>query len=386
MNTLFSRMPTTIFEEMSGLARAHGAINLGQGFPDTPGPIAIREKVGEASVHGDNQYPSMWGTPDLRRAIAGYYRRQDLDIDPDREVVVTSGATEALTAAILALVQPGDEVVLFQPMYDSYAPMVRLAGGTPVPVSLKPPHWRFDRAMLEAAFTARTKVVIVNTPTNPTGVVMAAEDLALLAEFCLRHDAIAISDEVWEAVVMAPAVHRSLMSQPGMRERCVKVGSAGKLFALTGWKVGWMIAAPPLAQVLARAHQFLTYTTAPNLQAAVAWGLEASEDWFSQMPPALARSRDRLKAGLEQAGFGVLPTEGTYFLCVDLAASGIEAGDRDFCLRAVAEAGIAAIPLSAFYERDPVTSIIRLCFAKRDETLDEGVRRLAQARRLFAKP
>jgi aspartate/methionine/tyrosine aminotransferase len=383
---VYESMPTTIFTVMSGLAREKGAINLGQGFPDEPGPAAILLKAAEAIVRGDNQYPPMPGLPELRQAVAAHYARfQGLDLDWQSEVTVTSGATEALACAFLALVRPGDEVVLFQPVYDAYLPMVRRAGGIPRLVNLEPPHWRFDRAALEAAFSERTRLVVLNNPLNPTASVAGEADLALLAEFCVRHDAIAVCDEVWEQVVFAPAVHRPLMAFPDMRERTVKIGSAGKMFALTGWKVGFLCAAPALTEVLAKAHQFLTFTTPPGLQAAVAWGLENSEAWFASMPHTLAASRDRLAEALRREGFKVLESQGTYFLNVDLAASGIAEDDMAFCLRAVNEAGVAAIPVSAFYETAPVTSIMRLCFAKKDATLEEGARRLAKARDLAAR-
>jgi N-succinyldiaminopimelate aminotransferase len=380
-NPIFANLPTTIFEEMSGLARELGAVNLGQGFPDDPGPEAIRAKAADAVLNGYNQYPPMAGLPELRRAVAAHYARtQGLDLDPLAEITVTSGATEALAAAFLALIEPGDEVIVFQPLYDSYLPIIRLAGGVPRLVSLQPPHWRFTREMLAAAFTPRTRFLVLNNPMNPTGVVMPEADLALLAELCVAHDVIAICDEVWEQVVFGEARHRPLIGFPGMRERCVKIGSAGKMLGLTGWKVGFLAAAPKLTHALARAHQFLTFTTAPNLQAAVAWGLENSDAWFRDMPRDLARSRDRLAEGLRREGFTVLPSEGTYFLNVDLAASGIEMADRDFCLLAVKQAGVAAIPVSALYEQEPVTHIVRLCLAKADATLDAGIERLARAR------
>jgi len=386
VNPIFSSLPTTIFEEMSGLARTLGAVNLGQGFPDDPGPEAIRAKAADAVVNGYNQYPPMAGLPELRQAVAAHYARtQGLDLDWASEVTVTSGATEALAAAFFGLIQPGDQVVVFQPFYDSYLPIIRRAGGVPRLVSLQPPQWRFDRAMLEAAFTERTRFVVLNNPINPAGVVLPEADLALLAEFCVAHDVIAICDEVWEQVVFGNAVHRPLIAFPGMRGRTVKIGSAGKMFGLTGWKVGFLCAAPELTHTLARAHQFLTFTTPPNLQAAVAWGLENSGDWFSTMPRGLERSRDRLVAGLKREGFAVLTSQGTYFLNIDLAASGIAEPDRDFALRAVKEAGVAAIPVSAFYETDAVTSILRLCFSKRDETLDAGIERLAKARELSVR-
>jgi N-succinyldiaminopimelate aminotransferase len=381
-NSLYAGLPTTIFTVMSALAREHGAVNLGQGFPDEAGPEAILRAASEALLHGSNQYPPMQGLPELRQAVANHYVRQGLRLDPTQEVTVTSGATEALACAFLGLIEPGDEVVLFQPLYDSYLPMVRRAGGTPRLARLEPPHWRFDRAMLERVFSDRTRLVVLNNPLNPTATVFRDEDLALLAEFCVRHDAVAVCDEVWEQVVFGGAVHRPLMAFPGMRERTVKIGSAGKMFALTGWKVGWLLAAPALTEVIAKAHQFLTFTTAPNLQAGVAWGLANSEAWFEAMPYALARSRERLAEGLRGEGFVVLPSEGTYFLNIDLAASGIDEDDASFCFRSVKEAGVAGIPVSAFYETDPVTNVLRLCFAKRDATLDAGVTGLARARDL----
>ena len=383
VHPVFAHMPTTVFEEMSGLARELGAINLGQGFPDDPGPEAIRAKAADLVLNGYNQYPPMAGLPELRQAVAAHYQRtQGLDLDWKTEVTVTSGATEALAAAFLALVEPGDEVIVFQPVYDAYLPLIRRAGGVPKLVRLSPPHWRFDRAMIEAALTDKTRLVVLNNPLNPAGTVASHADLALLAEICVERNLTAICDEVWEQVVFDGLTHTSLMTLPGMRERTVKVGSAGKMFGLTGWKVGFLMAAPALTHGLSRAHQFLTFTTPPNLQGAVAYGLDNPGQWFSAMPRDLQRSRDRLAAGLTREGFVVLPSSGTYFLNVDLPASGVTEPDRAFCLRAVKAAGVAAIPVSALYEEEPVTTIMRLCFAKRDETLDAGIERLARAREL----
>ena len=380
-NPIFASLPTTIFEVMSSLSRELGAINLGQGFPDKPGPLAIREAAARACIDGPNQYPSMLGLPELRQAVAAHYNaRQGLDLDWSKEVTVTSGATEALAASFLGLIEPGDEVVVIQPVYDAYLPMIRRAGGVPRLISLTPPHWRLTREALKGVFSERTKIVALNNPLNPAAVAFAEEDLALLAEFCVRYDAIAVCDEVWEQVVFAPHRHRPLIGFPGMRERCVKIGSAGKMFALTGWKIGFLCAAPALTQVLAKTHQFLTFTTPPNLQAAIAWGLANCDDWFAQMPVALARSRDRLAVGLRREGFSVLESQGTYFLNLDLTASGVAEDDAAFCMRAIREHGVASIPVSSFYETAPVTNIVRLCFAKADATLDEGVRRLAAAR------
>ena len=383
VHPLYTGMPPTIFDEMSGLARAHGALNLGQGFPDDPGPEALRRAAAEAVLHGYNQYPPSRGLPELRRAIAAHYARtQGLSFDPDTQVTVTSGATEALASAILALVEPGDEVILFQPAYDAYAPLVRRAGGIPRFVTLTPPDWRWTAGQLEAAFTPRTRAVILNTPVNPTGVVVLQADLEILAEACRARSIPVICDEVWEQLVFDGAVHRPLIALPGMADLAVKIGSAGKMFGLTGWKVGFLCAGPALSPALARAHQFLTFTTPPNLQAAVAFGLETPGDWFTQMPARLQASRDRLAAALRREGFAVAHSQATYFLTVDLPASGVDEADRAFALRAVTQAGVAAIPVSAFYETEAVTRVLRLCFAKTDEVLDEAATRLARARDL----
>jgi aspartate/methionine/tyrosine aminotransferase len=385
-NPIYEALPTTIFTVMSGLAQELGAINLGQGFPDEPGPEAIRRRAADETMTGSNQYPPMPGLPALREAVARHYaRHQGLDFDWRSEITVTSGATEALADAFLALLSPGDEAILFPPLYDCYAPMIRRAGGAPRFVPLALPGFHVDLAALEAAVTPRTRLVVLNNPLNPAAVVAPEAELAALAAFCVRNDLIAVCDEVWEHIVFPPHIHRPLIAFPGMRERTVKIGSAGKMFALTGWKVGFLAAAPGLTVTLAKAHQFLTFTTPPNLQAAVAWGLDNSEAWFGEMPRHLAASRDRLTEALRREGFAVLEGEGTYFLAVDLAASGVAEDDRAFCLRAVKEAGVAAIPISAFYEQAPVANLIRLCFAKQDATLDEGARRLAKARDLSRK-
>ncbi|ACL59027.1 aminotransferase [Methylobacterium nodulans] len=377
MNPIFADLPTTVFEVMSALARETGAVNLGQGFPDDPGPEDVRRKAAEAVIHGWNQYPPMMGLPELREAVAAHYARwQGLSVDPGTEVMVTSGATEALAGALMALVEPGDEVVLFAPLYDAYLPLVRRAGGVPRMVRLTPPHFRLDEAALAAAFSARTRVVLFNNPLNPTATVFPEEDLALLAEFCRRFDAVAVCDEVWEHVVFDGRRHRPLMALPGMRERTVKIGSAGKIFSLTGWKVGFVLASPPLMRVLAKAHQFLTFTTPPNLQAAVAYGLGKEDSYFEAMRAGLARSRDRFSAGLRDLGFSVLPSAGTYFLNIDIAPLG-ESDDVAFCERLVRRHGVAAIPVSAFYAEDPVRQVVRFCFAKTDETLDRALDRLS---------
>ena len=384
MNPIFANQPPTIFDVMSTLAREHNAINLGQGFPDADGALDVREAAARALIEASNQYPPSPGLPQLRNAVAEHYGRlQGLSLDGMNEVVITSGATEAIAASILALVAPGDEVVMFQPTYDTYLPMVRLAGGVPLLIELQPPHWRITADALEAAFSDRTRVVLFNNPLNPAAIAYGAEDLDLLAQACVRHNVIAICDEVWEQVVFDGRPHLPLMRRPGMRDRAVKIGSAGKVFSLTGWKVGWACAAPPLAAAIAKVHAFIAFSTAPNLQLAVAWGLAKDEAYFRAMRDGFAHSRDRLTAGLTAEGFAVLPSQGTYFALVDLPASGISLDDAAFSRRAVLEAGVASIPVSAFYATNPVTSVIRLCFSKQDAVLDEGIKRLSQARKLF---
>lgn len=384
MNPLYANLPTTIFEKMSALARETGAINLGQGFPDAGWPRDVLEAGARALTEGYNQYPPMPGIPDLRQAIADHYRRhQGIDLDWQTEITVTSGATEALAASILALVSPGDEVLMIQPMYDAYLPMVKQAGGVPKLIRLEPPEWRLTEAALAEAFTPRTRVVLLNNPLNPTATMFSDAELALLARFVVAHDAVVISDEVWEHVVFDGRAHTPIMAQPEMRERTVKIGSGGKIFSLTGWKVGWMCAAPKLTHALARAHQFLTFTTPPNLQAAVAYGLGKADDYFTTMRADFARSRDRLASGLEAAGWKTLPSAGTYFLSVDLAATGIALDDVSFCDRLAREGDVVAIPVSAFYAETPVTSVVRFCFAKADATIDAALERMAKARALF---
>ena len=378
MNKIFADLPNTIFDVMSQAARDLNAINLGQGFPDDPGPLDIREKAADAVLNGYNQYPSMMGIPELRQAIATHYGHwHGVTLDPMSEVMVTSGATEALTGSILGLVEPRDEVLVFQPMYDSYVPIIRLAGGTPKFLRLEPPHWRLPEEAIRKAITPKTRYVILNNPLNPAAVVYPREDLEMLARICQEFDLIAICDEVWEHVVFDGRKHIPLISIPGMRDRTVKIGSAGKMFGLTGWKIGFVCAAPHILRVLAKAHQFITFTTAPNLQVAVAYGLGKPDEYFLQMRTDLARSRDRLSRGLSGIGFPVLDSQGTYFLNVDLAPLGLNETDEAFCKRLVHEHKVAAIPVSAFYEENHVTSVVRFCFSKKDATLDTALERLS---------
>ena len=378
MNRIFADLPNTIFDVMSQAARDLNAINLGQGFPDDPGPLDVRQKAADAVLNGYNQYPSMMGIPELRQAIATHYAHwHGLQFDAMSEVMVTSGGTEALTGSILGLVEPGDEVLVFQPMYDSYVPIIRMAGGIPKFLRLEPPHWRLPEDAIRKAITPKTKYVILNNPLNPAAVVYPREDLEMLGRICQEFDLIAICDEVWEHIVFDGRKHIPLISIPGMRERTVKIGSAGKIFGLTGWKIGFVCAAPHLLRVLAKTHQFITFTTAPNLQVAVAYGLGKPDEYFFQMRKELARSRDRLSQGLSNLGFPVLDSQGTYFLNVDLAPLGLNETDEAFCKRIVHEHKVAAIPVSAFYEENHVTSVVRFCFSKKDETLDTALERLA---------
>ncbi|MCG6203027.1 aminotransferase [Rhodopseudomonas sp. HC1] len=380
MNKVFADLPVTVFEAMSQLARDNNAINLGQGFPDDPGPEDIRRAAADAVLNGYNQYPSMMGIPELRQAIATHYAHwHGVTLDPMTEVMVTSGATEALASAILSVVSPGDEVIVFQPVYDSYLPIIRQAGGIPKLVRLEPPHWRITEEALRAVFTPKTKAILFNNPLNPAAVVYPREDLELLARFCQEFDAVAICDEVWEHVTFDGLSHIPLIAIEGMRDRCIKIGSAGKIFSLTGWKIGFVCAAPPLLRVAAKVHQFLAFTTAPNLQVAVAYGLGKSDDYFLQMRKDLARSRDRLADGLARIGLPVIRSQGTYFLTVDLAPLGLNESDEAFCKRIVNDYKVAAIPVSAFYEEEPVTSVVRFCFAKNDQTLDTALERLSDA-------
>ena len=385
MNPLFANLPTSIFAHMSGLAAEHGAVNLGQGFPDFGWPGDVLDHAAEAVRTGWNQYAPMRGLPELREAVVDHYRHHQQVAIALEEVTVTSGATEALASAIMALVSPGDEVVLFQPLYDAYVPLVRRAGGVPKFVSLTPPEWRITGEALEEAFSERTRLVIFNNPHNPTARMFDRRELGLLADFCSRFDAVVLTDEVWEHLVFDGREHIAFSMLPGMAERTVKVGSAGKIFSLTGWKVGWIIAPEVLALPISKAHQYMTFATPPNLQSAVAYGLGKEDSYFEEMRAAFARARDEMVAQLEAAGFATLPAEGTYFLSVDLAASGIAVDDIAFCERAVREAGVAAIPVSAFYDEAPVTNVIRLCFAKQPETIRTGVENLRRAKALFGR-
>lgn len=373
---------TTIFEQMSARASASGAINLGQGFPDSAGPDSVRATAARAILEGPHHYPRMRGTDALRAAVAGHYKAtQGLWLDPATDIVVTSGATEALAAAILALVCPGDGVIVIEPAYDAYAPLVRRAGGVPQFVRLTPPDWRIDATLLQEAVTPETRLILVNDPVNPTGRMLKADERAQIAALALRHDLLIVADEVWEEVRPDGRPHVSLAADPLLAGRVVKIGSAGKIFQLTGWKVGWACAPAGLAARIAASHQFLTFTTVPALQQAVACGLETERGWLQGMRAEISAGRALLADGLKAAGYAVLPSEATWFLCVDLAASGISLDDMAFCTALVDCHGVAGIPVSAFFEgQDVPTNVVRLCHAKAPATIDAALERLARAR------
>jgi aspartate/methionine/tyrosine aminotransferase len=377
-NPVYTGLPTTIFEVMSRLANEHQSINLGQGFPDVDGPEDVRRMAAEAVIAGPNQYPPMMGLPELRQAVAASNQRfYGLDIDWKSEVLITSGATEALSDVITALIEPGDEVVLIEPLYDCYLPLVKRAGGIPRLVRLTPPEWKLDRAQLAAAFSPKTKAILINNPMNPAAKVFSREELALIAELCVAFDTYAICDEVYEHILFDGQAHIPLMTLPGMRERAVRIGSAGKTFSLTGWKVGYVTAAPHLLDPITKAHQFTTFTTPAHLQKAVAFGLGKDDSYYGELSGALAAKRDRLSTGLADLGFGVAPCDGTYFVTADVTPLGLSGDDVELCRRMTIEAGVTAVPVSAFYAGTAPTSFVRFCFSKRDEILDAALARLA---------
>lgn len=380
MNPIYERMATSVFERMSLLAAKHNAVNLGQGFPDFGWADEVLDAASRALLEGSNQYAPSRGIPALRQAVADHYRRHYGCADCAEQVCVTSGATEALGAAILASVSSGDEVIILTPAYDSYAPMIRRAGGIVREVPLKSPQWRIDEDALRSAVGPNTKAIIFNNPQNPTGRLFERCELEVIAGVAIDHDLTVISDEVWEHILLDGQTFTPLASLPKMGERVIKIGSAGKIFSLTGWKVGWMIAPQSLAGTIAKAHQFLTFCTPPNLQSAVAFGMAEGDGWIDPMQRRFAGARDRMTSGLRGAGYSVLDAQSTYFLCVDLLASGISLYDHAFATLAVEQAGVAVVPVSSFAEQDQPTNLVRLCFGKKDETIDRGVAAMAKAR------
>ncbi len=376
-NAILSSFGTTVFEVMSQLAQEHGAINLGQGFPDGNGPPDVVEAAVEHLRNGQNQYPPMFGLPALRQAVAENNRRfYGLDVDWASEVLVTSGATEALASSLFGLIEPGDEVVLIEPLYDSYLPIVQRAGGVARLVRLEPPDWALPRSALAEAFSDRTKLILLNSPMNPCSKVFSPDELGFIAELLQRHDAYAVCDEVYEHLVFDGVAHTPLMTLPGMRERCVRIGSAGKTFSLTGWKVGYITAVPALLSPIIKAHQFITFTTPPNLQAAVAYGLAKENDYFETLAGEMEARRDLLRDGLAEIGFEVLPCQGSYFITTDYRPLGFNGDDVEFCRHITTEAGVCAVPVSAFYQGGEVKHFARFCFCKDAASLNEAVARL----------
>ncbi|MFB7539010.1 pyridoxal phosphate-dependent aminotransferase [Streptomyces zaomyceticus] len=380
LNRRLAEFGTTIFAEMSALAARTGSINLGQGFPDTDGPEEIREAAVRALRDGrGNQYPPGPGVPELRSAIADHQRqRYGLAFDPDTEVLVTAGATEAIAAALLALVEPGDEVIALEPYYDSYAACVAMAGGTRVPVTLRPHEGGYvlDLDELRAAVTDRTRLILLNTPHNPTGTVLTRAELTAVAELAIERDLLVVTDEVYEHLVFDGTEHVPIASLPGMRERTVTIGSAGKTFSFTGWKVGWITASPGLTAAVRSAKQFLTYVSSGPFQYAIAEALRLPAAYFDGLRADLEAKRDLLSDGLAQAGFAVYRPAGTYFVTTDIRPLGAEDGFA-FCRSLPERAGVVAIPNAVFYDdREAGAPFVRFAFCKKTEVLEEAVSRL----------
>ncbi|GJF29064.1 aminotransferase [Kitasatospora sp. NE20-6] len=377
LNRRLEGLGTTIFAEMSALATATGSINLGQGFPDTDGPREIAEAAARAVLDGHgNQYPPGPGIPELRTAVAEHQQRfHGLAYDPDTEVLVTAGATEAIAAALLALLEPGDEVIAFEPFYDSYAACIAMAGAVRVPLTLRAPSFRPDLDELRALITPRTRLLLINTPHNPTGTVLSAEELAGIAALAVEHDLLVVADEVYEHLVYTGA-HHPIAALPGMRERTVSISSAGKTFSFTGWKVGWVTASPALVAAVRTAKQYLTYVSAGPFQYAVAEALRLPRAYFDTLRADLAHKRDLLADGLEAAGFRVFRPEGTYFITTDITPLGEKDG-LEFCRSLPARCGVVAIPNVVFYDdTEAGRSLVRFAFCKKTEVLEEAASRL----------
>ncbi len=370
---------TTIFAEMSALAATTGSINLGQGFPDTDGPAEVLDAAVEAIRTGQNQYPPGPGLPVLRTAIAEHQQRfYGLAYDPDTEVLVTAGATEALAGALLGLLDTGDEVVLFEPMYDSYQACIALAGATARPVTLRPPGYGFDPDELRAAINPKTKLLLVNTPHNPTGKVLDAAEMQMIADLAIEHDLIVVTDEVYEHLCFDGTRHLAMATLPGMRDRTLGISSGGKTFNTTGWKIGWMCGPAPLVTAARTAKQFLTYVNGGPFQVGVAAGLRLPDAYFEHLAADLQAKRDRLVPGLVEAGFEVYPSSGTYFVTVDIRPLRADGDGMAFCRELPHRAGVVAIPNEVFYaDRHEGRHLVRFAFCKRLDVLDEAVARLA---------
>jgi N-succinyldiaminopimelate aminotransferase len=377
LNARLAGMGTTIFAEMSALAVTTGAVNLGQGFPDTDGPREIAEAAAAAIMEGrGNQYPPGAGIPELRQAIAAHQKRfYGIDLDPDFGVLVTAGATEAIAAALIALMEPGDEAIAFEPYYDSYAASVAMAGGTRVPVTLRPPGFRPDLDALATAITPRTRLILLNTPHNPTGVVFTPGELARVAELACQHDLLVVSDEVYEHMVF-DGTHLPIATLPGMAERTVTISSAAKMFSFTGWKVGWVTGSPEVVAAVRTVKQFLTYVSSGPFQYAIAEALALPDEFYASIAGELRAKRDFFCAGLADAGFEVYRPAGTYFVTTDVRPLGYADG-MEFCRELPQRAGVVAIPSSVFYDNaEAGRSQVRFAFCKRHEVLAEALTRL----------
>ncbi len=375
-NPVFAQLPTSIFTVMSALAVKHQAINLGQGFPDLDGPQSVRAVAAKALMDGPNQYPLMRGVIELRQALCAHAAKfHGLTYDAGQEVLVTSGATEALAASIFGLVARGDEIVLIEPHYDAYRPIAEAAGAVVKTITLSPPGWRLTKEALAAAITPKTRAVLMNTPLNPVGRVFDAEEMQALADAVAGSNAVVICDEVYEHLTFDGRKHIALASLPGMRDRVVRIGSAGKIFSLTGWKVGWVMGPQALIDVIANVHQFLTFTTPGAQQLGIAHGLAQEMDFPLALTQRLQGNRDALAKGLSEIGFEVLPSEGTYFLTARIDGLTNEK-DLAFCERMVREAGVAAIPLSSFFAAGTPDIYVRFAFCKQRSLLEEALKRL----------
>ncbi|MDE0605001.1 MAG: pyridoxal phosphate-dependent aminotransferase [bacterium] len=378
LNERLVEFGTTIFAEMSALALVTGAINLGQGFPDTDGPREVADAAVAAIRAGHNQYPPGLGIADLRLAVAEHQKRfYDLDFDPDTEVLITAGATEAIAAVMLSLLEPGDEVVLFEPYYDSHIAGIAMAGAQRRLVTLRPPHYRFDPDELAAAIGPRTRMIVVNSPHNPTGKVFDRQELELIAELCRRHDLLAVTDEVYEHLAY-DGEHIPMATLPGMRERTITVSSGGKTFSFTGWKIGWVCAVPELRDAVTTTKQFLTFVNGAPFQHAIAVGLRLGDDYFDGLRAGLMARRDQLSGGLAAAGFEVFRPAGTYFVTADVRPLGFDDG-MALCRKLPELCGVVAVPSVVFYDNeDEGRHLVRFAFCKRPEVLDEAVERLAK--------
>jgi N-succinyldiaminopimelate aminotransferase len=371
---------TTIFSTMSRLAVEHDAVDLGQGAPRLPTEPRVAEAAIEAIRAGHNQYAVGIGIPSLRQAIADHQRRfYGLDVDPDREVTVTAGATEAIFAAIMGLCETGDEVIVFEPFYDSYVPSIAMAGAVPKVVSLEAPDFRIDGDALRRAVSDKTRLLVLNNPHNPTGRVFSRDELQLVADLCVEHDVIAVSDEVYEHLVY-DGVHLPMASLPGMTDRTVTISSAGKTFSCTGWKVGWTCASPDLTTAVRTAKQFITFTNATPFQHAIALGLSLP-DVYDEVLAGYLHRRDLLSDGLVQAGFDVIRPEGAFFVVADIRPLGFD-DDVELCLKLPVDVGVVAIPCSSFYDdRRRGRHLVRFAFCKSEADIIEGTRRLQALRR-----